>query len=78
MPIKKILNVLIVLSLIFVFIQSFRYYKYLSSLTCLGLQAPPKNFVIINLIPFMGLMLILPSLLLIIKYFVEQKNSPVK
>lgn len=75
MPIKKILNVLIVLSFIFVFIQSVRYYKYLSSITCLGLQSPPKNYVILNLIPFMGLMLILPSLLLIIKNFVVKKRN---
>lgn len=73
--IKKILNVFIVLSFIFVFVQSFQYYKYLSSITCLGLQAPPKNFVIINLIPLMGLMLVLPSLLLFIRYFVLKKRN---
>lgn len=76
MLIKKTLNVSIVLSFIFVFVQSFQYYKYLSSITCLGLQAPPKDFVIINLIPFMGLMLIVPGLLVLVRYFVEQKNSP--
>ena len=75
MRLIKILNILILLSLIFVLYQSIQYYKYLNSIGCIGLISPPKNFVITNLLQYLGIMLILPILMLLIRYLIIEKRN---
>jgi hypothetical protein len=70
----KMLNGLIFLSFAFLIIQSFKYYKRLSSIPCFGLQAPPENYALLGLIPYIGVMLLLPALLILIRYFIIKKN----
>ena len=68
MSLKKTLNILILLSLIFVLYQSIQYYKYLNSIVCIGLQAPPEYYALKHLIPFIGIMLIIPISLIFVKW----------
>lgn len=71
---KKILNTLIILSFVFVVIQSFHYYKKIDGIPCFGLQAPPENYSLLGLIPYIGVMLLLPALLILIRYFIIKKK----
>lgn len=70
MSLKKLFNILIILSFIFVGIQSFLYYKRLCAIPCFGLQAPPENYALIHLIPFAGIMILIPALLILLKWAV--------
>lgn len=75
MSLKKLFSILIILSFIFVVIQSFLYYKRLSAIPCFGLQAPPENYALIHLIPFNGILLLLPILLIFIRNFMINKRG---
>ena len=70
----KTLNILILLSLIFVLYQSIQYYKYLNNIVCIGLQAPPKYYALKHLIPYVGILLLIPILLLILRNFVVKRS----
>jgi hypothetical protein len=74
MSLKNIFNILILLSFVFVVIQSFHYYKKFDGITCFGLQAPPENYALLRLIPYIGIMLLLPALLILIRHFVIKKS----
>lgn len=76
MRLIKILNILILLSLIFVLYQSIQYYKYLNSIVCIGLQAPPKYYALKHLIPYVGILLLI-SLLLILRNFVVKRSQEI-
>lgn len=71
----KVLDLTIIILFIIAFIITFRQYQRLSSITCMGLQAPPKYFVISSLIPAVGLLIQLPSLLIIIRYIIVKNNK---
>ena len=73
MRLIKILNILIILSLTFVLYQSLQYYKCLNSIGCIGLQAPPKYYALKHLIPYLGILLLIPILLLILRYFAVKR-----
>lgn len=73
MSLKNIFNILILLSFVFVVIQSFHYYKKFDGIPCFGLQAPPENYALLRLIPYIGIMLLLPTLLILIRHFVIKK-----
>ena len=77
MRLIKTLNILILLSLIFVFYQSIQYYKYLNSIGCIGLQAPPKYYALKHLIPYLGILLLIPILLLILRYFAVKRSQDI-
>lgn len=70
----KVLDLTIIVLFIIVLIIAFREYQRLSRITCLGLQAPPKYFVISSLIPAVGLLIQLPSLLILIRYIIKNKK----
>lgn len=69
----KVLDLVIIVLFIIVLIFTFKEYQRLSSITCLGLQAPPKYFVISSLIPKVGILLQLPSFLILIRYIIVLK-----
>ncbi len=79
MRLIKTLNILILLSLIFVLYQSIQYYKYLNSIDCIGLQEPPKYYALKHLIPIIGIMLIIPISLIFVKWvyikWINYKNK---
>lgn len=75
MRLIKTLNILILLSLIFVLYQSIQYYKYLNSIDCIGLQEPPKYYALKHLIPYLGILLLIPIMLLILRYFVVKRSQ---
>ncbi len=75
MRLIKTLNILIILSLTFVLYKSIQYYKYLNSIHCIGLQEPPKYYALKNIVPYVGIMLIIPTSLFIIKYILIKKNN---
>lgn len=77
MRLIKILNILILLSLIFVLYQSIQYYKYLNSIVCIGLQAPPKYYALKHLIPYVGILLLISILLLILRNFVVKRSQEI-
>ena len=74
MSLKKTLNISILLSLIFVLYQSIQYYNYLNSIDCIGMQAPPKYYALKHLIPYVGILLLIPILLLILRNFVVKRS----
>jgi hypothetical protein len=74
MSLKNTFNILILLSFVFVVIQSFQYYKKIDVIPCFGLQAPPENYALLRLIPYIGIMFILPALLILIRHFVIKKS----
>ncbi len=75
----KTLNILILLSLIFVLYQSIQYYKYLNSIHCIGLQEPPKYYALKQLITFIVIMLIILISLIFVKWvlykWINYKNK---
>ena len=71
----KVLDLVIIVLFIIVLIFTFKEYQRLSSITCLGLQATPKYFVISSLIPKVGILLQLPSFLILIRYIIVLKSS---
>lgn len=79
MRLIKTLNILILLSLIFLFYQSIQHYNYLNSIDCIGLQEPPKYHALKQLIPFIGIMLIIPISLIFVKWvlykWINYKNK---
>jgi hypothetical protein len=66
----RIFNIAIISLFIGVIIISYIEYKRLDSINCLGLSAPPKHFVITSLISKIGILIQLPSVLIIIRYFI--------
>lgn len=50
----------------------------LSAIPCFGLQAPPENYALLRLIPYIGIMLLLPILLILIRYFIVKKTTSKK
>ena len=74
MSLKNTFNILSLLSFFFVVIQSFQYYKKIDGIPCFGLQAPPENYALLRLIPYIGIMLLLPALLIFIRHFVIKKS----
>ena len=77
MRLIKTLNILILLSLIFVLYQSIQYYKYLNSIDCIGLQEPPEYYALKHLIPYLGILLLIPILLLILRYFAVKRSQEI-
>lgn len=69
----KVLDLTIIVLFIIVLIIAFKQYQRLSSITCVGLHARPKYFVISSLIPAVGLLIQLPSLLILIRYIISKK-----
>jgi hypothetical protein len=77
MRLIKTLNILIILSLTFVIYQSIQYYKCLNSIVCIGLQAPPEYYVLKHLIPYVGILSLIPILLLILRYFFVKRSQEI-
>jgi hypothetical protein len=75
MSLKKTFNILISLSFGLVIFESFRYYRSLIGITCIGLQAPPENYALLKLFPFTGVLLLLPILLVIIRNFITKRSK---
>lgn len=73
MNIIKILNIVIIISFIFIIIQSYRCYVYLSGISCISLSEPPKYFVLENLTIRIGLLLILPGVLIVFKQIIKRR-----
>ena len=71
----KALDLTIIVLFMIAFIITYIKFQRLSSITCMGLQAPPKYFVILSLIPAVGLLLQLPSLLILIRYIIILKSK---
>jgi hypothetical protein len=70
----KLLNVSIIVSFVFVIFKSYQYYNCLIN-RCFFLGSPPENFVLFRLIAYTGIMLLLPVLLLLIRYIILKKSS---
>ena len=70
----KLLNLIIVLLLIVILTVTYKEYKQYKSIPCFGLQAPPENYALLRLIPYIGIMLLLPALLILIRHFVFKKS----
>lgn len=75
--ITKLLNVSIILALTFVIIQSYLYYKRLTRFPCYGSQIP-SDIVLMNQIFFTCTLLLLPTFLILIRYFIIKKLPPKK
>jgi hypothetical protein len=69
----KILNTLLIVSLIFIIIQSYRYYVDLSGISCISLSEPPEYFVLENLTTRIGFLLILPCVLIVFKQYIKRR-----
>lgn len=73
MSLKNTFNILILSSFVFVFYQSLLYYERLDRIPCFGLQARPENYALLKLIPFVGIMLLIPVLLILLKKVVLKR-----
>lgn len=72
---KNTYNILIILSFVLVCYKSFLYYTRIDKIPCFGLQAPPENYALLRLIPYIGIMLLLPVLLILIRYFIVKRTT---
>lgn len=77
----KLLNLIIVLLLIIILTITYKVYKQYKSIPCFGLQAPPENYALLRLIPYIGIMLLFPTVLIVIRHFIikntTSKNNPI-
>jgi hypothetical protein len=76
--IKKVLNTLIILSFVFVINKSYQHYNCLKNMCFFIVGSPPKNFVLYSLITYTGIMMVLPIMLLLIRYYVIKRSSIIK
>lgn len=67
-----IFDIIIISFFMVVLIITYTEYQSLNSISCIGLSAPPKYFVITNLIPKIGILIQLPILLIIIRFLIKK------
>lgn len=65
-----IFDIVIISLFVGVLIISHLEYQSLNRISCIGLSAPPKYFVITNLIPKIGILIQLPILFILIKFLI--------
>jgi hypothetical protein len=65
-----IFDIIIISLLIGVLITSHREYQSLNRISCIGLSAPPKYFVVTSLITRIAILIQLPILLIVIKFLI--------
>lgn len=65
-----IFDIVIISLFVGVLIISHLEYQSLNRISCIGLSAPPKYFVITNLIPKIGILIQLPILLILTKFLI--------
>ena len=65
-----IFDIVIISLFVGVLIISHLEYQSLNRISCIGLSAPPKYFVITNLISEIGILIQLPILLILIKFLI--------
>ena len=65
-----IFDIVIISLFVGVLIISHLEYQSLYRISCIGLSAPPKYFVITNLIPKIGILIQLPILFILIKFLI--------
>lgn len=70
-----IFDIVIISLFVGVLIISHLEYKSLNKISCIGLSAPPKYFVITNLIPKIGILIQLPILLILIRFLIIKNNQ---
>jgi hypothetical protein len=73
LTIIRLFNIVIISLFIGVMIITYLEYQRLNRISCIGLSAPPKYFVLTSLIPEIGLLIQLPVLLTLIRFFIIKK-----
>jgi hypothetical protein len=73
LTIIRLFNIVIISLFIGVIIITYLEYQRLNRISCLGLSAPPKYFVLTSLIPEIGILIQLPVLLTLIRFFIIKK-----
>lgn len=73
LTIIRLFNIVIISLFIGVIIITYLEYQRLNRISCLGLLAPPKYFVLTSLIPEIGILIQLPVLLTLIRFFIIKK-----
>lgn len=71
----RIIDITLIVLFIIVLIFGWLQYKYFSSITCLGLSAPPKFFVQSRMIPAIGILIQLPCLVIFVRYIILKNNN---
>jgi hypothetical protein len=73
LTIIRLFNIVIISLFIGIMIITYLEYQRLNRISCIGLSAPPKYFVLTSLIPEIGLLIQLPVLLTLIRFFIIKK-----
>lgn len=68
-----IFDIIIISLFIVVLIITYTEYQSLNRISCIGLSAPPKYFVVTSLITRIGILIQLPILLILIKFLIIKK-----
>lgn len=70
LTIIRLFNIVIISLFIGVIIITYLEYQRLNRISCLGLSAPPKYFVVTSLITRIAILIQLPILLIVIKFLI--------
>lgn len=69
----KLINVSIILSFVFVIIKSYQRYNCLKNM-CFYIGSPPKNHLSLGLMTYTGIMLLLPIVPILVRYFILKRT----